>query len=61
MQDMLDHYGAGMQVDQVRQRVDTPSQIIDAFRDVQAAATDKERMRNEADPIQTASGVRPPM
>jgi membrane protease subunit HflK len=50
MQDMLDHYGAGIRVDQVRlQKVDPPAQIIDAFRDVQAAATDKERMQNEAE------------
>jgi modulator of FtsH protease HflK len=50
MQDMLDHYGAGIHVDQVRLlRVDPPAQIIDAFRDVQAAATDKQRMWNEAE------------
>jgi membrane protease subunit HflK len=50
MQDTLDHYGSGIHVDQVRlQRVDPPAQIIDAFRDVQAAATDKERLRNEAE------------
>ena len=30
------------------QKVDPPSQVIDAFRDVQAAATDKERLQNEA-------------
>src|SRR3981081_1289169 len=29
-------------------RVAHPSQVIDAFRDVQAAATDKERLQNEA-------------
>ena len=47
---MLDHYGAGIRVDQVRlQSVDPPAQIIDAFRDVQAAATDKQRVQNEAE------------
>jgi membrane protease subunit HflK len=30
------------------QKVDPPGQVIDAFRDVQAAATDKERLQNEA-------------
>jgi membrane protease subunit HflK len=49
MQDVLDHYGAGIRVDQVQlQKVDPPTQVIDAFRDVQAAATDKERLQNEA-------------
>jgi membrane protease subunit HflK len=49
MQDVLDHYGAGIRVDQVQsQKVDPPTQAIDAFRDVQAAATDKERLQNEA-------------
>jgi membrane protease subunit HflK len=49
MQDVLDHYGAGIRVDQVQLlKVDPPTQVIDAFRDVQAAATDKERLQNEA-------------
>ena len=49
MQDVLDFYGAGIRVDQVQlQKVDPPTQVIDAFRDVQAAATDKERLQNEA-------------
>jgi modulator of FtsH protease HflK len=49
MQDVLNQYGAGVHVDQVQlQKVDPPSQVIDAFRDVQAAATDKERLQNEA-------------
>ena len=38
-----------MRIDQVQlQKVDPPTQVIDAFRDVQAAATDKERLQNEA-------------
>jgi modulator of FtsH protease HflK len=49
MQDVLDHYGAGIRIDQVQlQKVDPPTQVIDAFRDVQAAATDKERLQNDA-------------
>ena len=49
MQDVLDRYGAGVSIDQVQlQKIDPPSQVIDAFRDVQAAATDKERLQNDA-------------
>ena len=49
MQDVLDLYGAGIRVDQVQlQKLDPPTQVIDAFRDVQAAATDKEKLQNEA-------------
>ncbi len=50
MQRVLDSYGAGVEVNQIRlQKVDPPSQVIDAFRDVQAARADQERIRNEAD------------
>src|SRR6201999_3808423 len=49
MQKTLDSYGAGIQVTQVQmQKVDPPSQVIDAFRDVQAARADLERSVNEA-------------
>jgi modulator of FtsH protease HflK len=49
MQKTLDHYGAGVQVQQVQlQKVDPPSQVIDSFRDVQAARSDLERAQNEA-------------
>jgi membrane protease subunit HflK len=49
MQTTLDGYRAGIQVDQVQlQKVDPPSQVIDAFRDVQAARADRERLQNEA-------------
>jgi len=49
MQDVLDSYGAGVSIDQVQlQKVDPPTQVIDAFRDVQAARADKERLQNEA-------------
>jgi modulator of FtsH protease HflK len=49
MQRTLDHYGAGILIQQVQlQKVDPPSQVIDAFRDVQAARADLERAINEA-------------
>jgi membrane protease subunit HflK len=49
MQKTLDHYGAGVQIQQVQlQKVDPPAQVIDAFRDVQAARADLERAQNEA-------------
>jgi modulator of FtsH protease HflK len=48
MQKTLDHYGAGIQVTQVQlQKVDPPKQVIDAFRDVQAARIDLDRSVNE--------------
>jgi membrane protease subunit HflK len=49
MQKTLDHYTAGIQVTQVQlQKVDPPAQVIDSFRDVQAARSDAERAQNEA-------------
>jgi modulator of FtsH protease HflK len=49
MQDTLDYYGAGVIVRLVQlQKVDPPQQVIDAFRDVQAARADQERLQNEA-------------
>jgi membrane protease subunit HflK len=49
MQKTLDKYGAGIKVDQVQlQRVDPPAEVIEAFRDVQAARADMERLQNEA-------------
>ena len=49
MQKTLDSYGAGIVVQQVQlQKVDPPQQVIDAFRDVQAARADQERSVNEA-------------
>src|SRR5262250_2031943 len=48
-QGVLDSYGAGVSIDQVQlQKVDPPTQVIDAFRDVQAARADKQRLQNEA-------------
>jgi membrane protease subunit HflK len=49
MQKTLDHYGAGILIQQVQlQKVDPPTQVIDAFRDVQAARIDLDRSVNEA-------------
>jgi membrane protease subunit HflK len=49
MQKTLDHYTAGIIVQQVQlQKVDPPTQVIDSFRDVQAARADLERAQNEA-------------
>ena len=49
MQQTLDTYGAGILVQQVQlQKVDPPTQVIDSFRDVQAARSDLERLQNEA-------------
>jgi membrane protease subunit HflK len=49
MQKTLDRYSAGIQVTQVQlQKVDPPAQVIDSFRDVQAARSDAERLQNEA-------------
>ena len=42
MQDVLDTYQAGIRIEEVRlQKVDPPTQVIDAFRDVQAARADQ--------------------
>lgn len=50
IQRTLDSYNAGIQITQVQlQKVDPPQQVIDSFRDVQAARADQERMQNEAD------------
>ena len=49
MQRTLDDYGAGISVTRVQlQKVDPPTKVIDAFRDVQAARADQERLQNEA-------------
>ena len=44
---ILDEYGSGIQLTQVQtQQADPPEQVIDAFRDVQAARADRERSKN---------------
>jgi membrane protease subunit HflK len=50
MQKTLDEYRAGVTVTRVQmQKVDPPLEVISAYRDVQAARADQERMRNEAE------------
>ena len=50
IQEILDEYGSGIQITQVQtQQADPPAQVIDAFRDVQAARADRERSKNEAE------------
>ena len=50
IQKILDEYNSGIQVTQVQtQKADPPDQVIDAFRDVQAARADMERSKNEAE------------
>ena len=50
LQDVLDGYQAGIEITQVQlQKVDPPTQVIDAYRDVQRARADQERERNQAE------------
>ena len=50
MQQILDSYNSGVDITQVQaQKSDPPAQVIDSFRDVQAAKADKERAQNEAE------------
>ncbi len=50
IQNILDEYNSGIQITQVQtQKADPPDQVIDAFRDVQAARADMERAKNEAE------------
>ncbi len=50
LQRLLDEYKAGIEIRQVQMlEVDPPSQVVDAFNEVQRARADKERLRNEAD------------
>ena len=49
LQQVLNYYGAGILITEIRlERVDPPGQVIEAFRDVQAAEADKESFQNEA-------------
>ena len=53
IQGLLDEYESGIQITQVQtQKADPPDQVIDAFRDVQAARADMERSKNEAEAYQ---------
>jgi membrane protease subunit HflK len=50
MRAVLTAYGAGVMVTRVQmQKADPPAQVLNAYRDVQAARTDQDRMRNEAE------------
>ena len=50
LQRILDSYQAGIEITQVQlAKVDPPAPVIDAFRDVQRALADRERLRNEAE------------
>jgi membrane protease subunit HflK len=50
IQAIMDQYKAGVAITQVQlQKVDPPGAVIEAFRDVQRAAADRERQRNEAE------------
>jgi membrane protease subunit HflK len=49
LQKILDSYKAGVFIDSVKlQKVEPPTQVIDAFNDVQRAKQDRERQQNEA-------------
>jgi membrane protease subunit HflK len=49
VQKTLDQYKAGVTVTQVQmQKVEAPKDVLDAFRDVQVAQADQERVQNEA-------------
>jgi len=50
VQQALDEYEAGIEIRRLKlQKVDPPQEVIEAFRDVQAARADQERLRNEAE------------
>ena len=50
LQGVLDTYKAGILIERVElQKSDPPTQVIDAFNDVQRARQDRDRLRNEAE------------
>jgi membrane protease subunit HflK len=50
LQGILNAYDAGIEITQLQLlKVDPPAPVIDAFRDVQRALADRERLRNEAE------------
>lgn len=49
IQETMDNFNSGVQITQVQLlKVDPPNDVIAAFRDVQAARADQERLQNEA-------------
>ncbi len=50
LQRIMEEYGTGIEITQLQlQKVDPPTTVVDAFRDVQRARADLERARNEAE------------
>ncbi len=50
LQELMNEYRAGILISAVQlQKSDPPAQVIDAFKDVQAAQADRERLQNEAE------------
>ena len=50
LQQILDDYGAGIEITEINlQKSDPPAAVLDAYRDVQRARADMERLRNEAE------------
>lgn len=50
LQSTLDNYASGILIERVElQKSDPPTQVIDAFNDVQRARQDRDRLRNEAE------------
>jgi membrane protease subunit HflK len=50
LQTLMNDYGSGISIDEVQlQKSDPPPEVIDAFRDVQRAQADRERLQNEAE------------
>ncbi len=50
LQEVLDGYNAGVLIEKVDlQKSDPPSEVIDAFNDVQRARQDRDRLRNQAE------------
>ncbi len=61
VQQTLDSYGSGINVVRVNlQRAVAPNEVIDAFREVQAAQQERERLQNQADAYanQATAGAR---
>ncbi len=50
LQTLMNEYGSGISIEEVQlQKSDPPPEVIDAFRDVQRAQADRERLQNQAE------------
>jgi len=50
LQTLMNDYGSGITIEEVQlQKSDPPPEVIDAFRDVQRAQADRERLQNQAE------------